>query len=213
MKNKKRSIWKRFWHFIWEENTTASNITSLILAFILIKFIVYPVLGVALGTHYPVVAVVSGSMEHDGNFNNWWNSEAWCNNKPCTQGEYYSQFSITKETFKKFPFPDGFNTGDMMVLKGEKPENIKVGDIIVFKNNRPEPIIHRVINKWTRNNIYYFQTKGDHNKISINNRFLSEKGISQDEILGKAVFKLPYLGWVKIAAVESLKFILKMVGG
>ena len=54
---------KRLWHFIWEDNSVWSWIANIVLAFILIKFIVYPSLGFVLGTTHPVVAVVSESME------------------------------------------------------------------------------------------------------------------------------------------------------
>ena len=67
MKNFKRT-WKKIWYFIWEDNSIWSWIVNIILAFVLIKFIVYPGLGLILSTSHPVVAVVSESMEHNGNF-------------------------------------------------------------------------------------------------------------------------------------------------
>ena len=65
------STWKKVWHFIWEDNSIWSWIVNIILAFILIKFIVYPGLGLALGTSYPIVAVVSNSMEHEPSMASW----------------------------------------------------------------------------------------------------------------------------------------------
>ena len=65
-KKSAKDIWKKVWHFIWEEDSVASWVVNIILAFVLIKFIVYPGLGFALGTTHPVVAVVSPSMEHNG---------------------------------------------------------------------------------------------------------------------------------------------------
>ena len=50
------------------------------------------------------------------------------------------------------------------------------------------------------------QTKGDHNEVQLtgsNNIYhTDETTITQDRIIGKAVFKIPYLGWVKIWFVE-----------
>ena len=41
---------------------------NVVLAFVLIKFIIYPGAGLIMGTRLPVVAVVSESMEHQGPF-------------------------------------------------------------------------------------------------------------------------------------------------
>ena len=71
-KEKVKSFLKRAWHFIWSEDSILSWIANVILAFLLIYFIVYPVLGFIFGTSFPIVAVVSGSMEHNENFNLWW---------------------------------------------------------------------------------------------------------------------------------------------
>ena len=175
---------KKTWHFIWEDDSIWSWIVNVILAVILIKFIVYPSLGFLLGTTHPIVAVVSGSMEHDGSFNQWWElHQSW-----------YFDKAITEERFKTFRFPNGFNKGDIMILY--RPTHLKVGDVIVFKTSRPEPIIHRIVD--IHNNMY--QTKGDHNMDST----FEEKNIQETNILGKAVFRIPYLGYIKIWSVQLL---------
>lgn len=184
-------IWKKTWYFIWESNSIWSWIANIILAFVLIKFIVYPCLGLILATSHPIVAVVSGSMEHDAGFDNWWES-----NK-----EFYNDYNIGKGDFLNYKLKNGFNKGDIIILKGSKPENINTGDIIVFRSFKQEPIIHRVIKKYKEDDNYYFQTKGDHNDDSMN----FEKKISKDFIIGKAVLKIPLLGWVKIGFVELIK--------
>ena len=99
------------------------------------------------------------------------------------QSDFYSEFDITKEQFLEFKFENGFNKGDIIVLRGRAPEEINVGDVIVFRNRRPDPIIHRVIRKWQHNNVYYFQTKGDRNSQSVKSGSLDETKISQDEII------------------------------
>ena len=63
-KKEAKRLLKKIWHFIWEEDSIWSWIANVIIAFVLIKFIVYPLMGFALSTNYPVVAVVSSSMEH-----------------------------------------------------------------------------------------------------------------------------------------------------
>ena len=176
---------KKLWRFIWEDNSIWSWLVNLILAFVLVKFIIYPGLGLLLGTGYLVVAVVSGSMEHDGGFDNWWSS----------QENIYNELGITKEEFKDFRFKNGFNKGDIMVLIGS--EKINIGDVIVFRGGASEPIIHRVVK------IDSLQTKGDQNTGSRND----EIGISKDRIIGKAVIRVPYLGWVKLIFVGVIDLI------
>ena len=118
---------KRFWQFVWHEDSLASWIVSVLIAFILVKFIIYPGLGLIFDTKYPVVAVVSGSMEHglagdngnyvvcgnvfneknDINFDSYWNI---CGNR-------YLDLNISKEQFSTFRFKDGFNKGDEVIQK------------------------------------------------------------------------------------------------
>ena len=55
---------KKIWNFLWHEDSVTSWVVSIILAFVIVKFIIYPLIGVFLGTSFPIVAVVSESMEH-----------------------------------------------------------------------------------------------------------------------------------------------------
>lgn len=211
---------KKFWHFIWHDDSIASWIVSALLAFIIVKFIIYPGLGLLLGTGYPVVAVVSGSMEHRtttapggyqacGNIidektslklDKYWNL--------C--GNWYEKENITKTQFSEFSFKNGFNTGSIIVLRGIKPEKLAIGDVIVFRNEELcrtrglcEPVIHRIVAINDLNGTRTFQTKGDHNPDSDS----SEKNIPEDHVIGKAVFKIPLLGYVKLIAVNLLNHI------
>ncbi|MBN2368733.1 signal peptidase I, partial [Candidatus Woesearchaeota archaeon] len=127
-------------------------------------------------------------------------------------GEYYRLFGINMNSFEKYPFKNGFDTGDIIVLIGKKAEDIKIGDVIVFKSNQPDPIIHRVIKKWETEGEYHFQTKGDHNGNSIQGSFLNEIDIKKEQIIGKAVFRIPFLGYIKIWFVQLLDLLnLNMV--
>jgi signal peptidase I len=185
---------RKVWWFIWEDDSLASWIVNIILAFVLIKFIIYPGLGLLLGTTYPVVAVVSGSMEHDGSFDDWWDSQAVCGTSYCSQGQWYSQIGVDKEKFKTFIFSNGFNTGDIIVLLGRPPEKIKVGDVIVFRSTKPYPIIHRVVEVKDSGSGKVFETKGDHNPA----KGSDDMAITEDRYIGRAVFRIPYLGYIKI---------------
>ncbi len=192
---------KKIWHFIWEEDSIWSWLVNLALAFILIKFIVYPGLGLLLGTSFPVVAVVSGSMEHDGSFDEWFQSPAYCGSF-CSQEEWYAFYSITEEEFKEFSFKNGFNKGDIMVLQGIEPKNIKSGDVIVFISREGyDPIIHRVVSiTGDETTGFVYQTKGDHNSDSGD----IDMEIAESSVIGKAIFRIPLLGWIKILFVEFI---------
>ncbi len=201
---------KKIWNFIWHEDSVLSWVVSIALAFLLVKFIIYPLIGLVLGTGYPIVAVVSESMEHKASCS----SDDCSFPKMCGQGvdkagsfgfysyweicgEWYEDHDITQEEFEEFRLKNGFNKGDVIVLVGEEPKDIKVGDVVVFDGNLNYPIIHRVVDKW-KDGDYYFQTKGDNNERVSGN----EEEIHEDKIIGKAVFRLPLLGWIKIRFSE-----------
>jgi len=187
---------RAIWHFLWEEDSVASWIANVVLAFVLIKFIVYPGIGFAFGTSHPIVAVVSGSMEHNGlSFDTWWDGNSCLGGaRPGSQAELYKQYEITGEAFDDYRFSNGFNTGDLMVIVGEPAPS--QGDVIVFFNPSGEPIIHRVVNTDGR-----IQTKGDNNCASLG----FELNVPQGRIIGRAILRIPYLGWVKIAFLELLQ--------
>jgi len=174
---------RKVWHFLWEEDSLLSWLVNIVLAFILVKFVIYPGLGLVLGTGYPVVAVVSGSMEHDGSFDSWWSSVS----------NWYEQNGISRQDFEGFDFLNGFDKGDIMLLVGVNPGKVKVGDVIVYSvNSNIPPIIHRVVEIENVNNEFFFTTKGDHNQIA------DPQPVSQTRVVGKAVFRIPVLGYVKI---------------
>ena len=182
----KRTI-KKIWNFIWYGDSWLSWIINIILAFILVKFIIYPGFGLVLGTDFPVVAVVSSSMEHSVRFDQWWLSNR----------DFYEDINIKKEEFQNFPFKNGFNKGDIMVLI--KPKNIKRGDVIVYDSRKYQyPIIHRVISTEP------IITKGDNNSRDDGN-------INKEAVVGKAIFRIHLLGWIKIWFTELI--ILFGLGG
>jgi len=218
-----------FWWFIWEDNSIYSWVANILLAFVLIKFIVYPGLGFILATSHPIVAVVSGSMEHkiqydctalgqtcekknlnlcglsfeakeQINFDKYWR---YC-------GRWYELRGIEKNDFEKYSFKNGFNKGDIIVLLGKNPKDLKIGDVIVFwTETRAEPIIHRAIFINETANGLLFTTKGDHNGRSDS---VIDTDIREDNIIGKAYFRIPYLGYIKIWFVEMFLFIKNIIG-
>jgi len=202
-KKKPQSIIGKLWWFIWEDDSVWSWLLNVALAFLLIKFLVYPGLGLVLGTDFPVVAVVSGSMEHEDSFDEWWQSQEYV----------YQRYNITRGVFTEFPLSDGFNRGDIIVLKGAPAENINIGDVIVFESKRPDPIIHRVVSIKMTETGFAFVTKGDHNYLSISDSTLDETNIPASALLGGAWVRIPYLGFVKIWFVESIQYTVGLIKG
>ncbi len=188
--NKTKKILGKVWHFIWEDDSLLSWIVNIILAFVIVKFLIYPGLGLVLGTSFPVVAVVSGSMEHNAqSFDDWWE----------TNGNWYTGNGITIDQMSSSSFRDGFNKGDIILLVGKEPKSIKTGTVIVYSTERyAYPIIHRVIKVWESDEKYNFQTKGDNNPAA------DSEIVTEDKIVGKAVLRVPMLGWIKILFTEMI---------
>lgn len=84
-----------------------------------------------------------------------------------------------------------------------KPESLyKVGDIITFgKDTKTEvPTTHRIVADRVENGILLFTTKGDANE---NN---DTKEVRKDEIIGKTIFSIPYVGYIIDFAKQPLGF-------
>jgi len=213
---------KECWNWIWHSDSILSWLIALALIYIAVKFIFFPFLSFALGTSLPLAGVESSSMDHQivkddfgrlglcGNtysknkkdyidFEKYW--------ELC--GEWYEKRNITKEQFSKFPLKDGFRKGDVIIVWGRfKP---KIGDVIIFRQNKestaPRPIIHRIINI-NKNGI--IQTKGDHNReqLTLDNNIykIDETNINPEQIIGKAIIRIPLIGWPKIFLEKIIDF-------
>lgn len=223
---------KSGWNWIWKSNSILSWIVALVIIFLFIKFIFFPGLSLIFGNSLPLAGVESSSMDHSSlkycveyningrctdystryeicgnevnqgkyfNFDDYWN----------TCGSWYEKRDISKEEFSEFPMKNGFSKGDIIIVWGRFTP--KVGDIIIFQANSdsyaPRPIIHRIVK--IENSI--ISTKGDHNQdqlSKINNIYnTDETSINKNQVIGKAVFKIPYLGYVKLWAVDIWNFI------
>jgi signal peptidase I len=200
---------KKLWKFIWSDESIWSWLANIGVAFLVIRFLLYPLLGIILGTPFPIVAVVSESMEHGlhndvlcgrefhefrESFDNYW--------QVC--GEWYENKGITKEQFSHFPFSQGFSKGDIIILWRAHEKNLQVGDVLIFQGNKPQPIIHRIVALNGENGDRNYQTKGDHNSDSIEGDF-GETTIGQERIYGQGLLKIPYLGWIKIVFVDLVR--------
>lgn len=197
-KEKALASLKKFWAWLWHSNSIASWIVLFILAFLIVKFIFLPSLSLILNTKMPFVIVQKTSMQHcrsigyswayHCNFDTYWNYF----------GSWYENKAINKSRFRQFPFSNGLDEGDLAVLKGK--ERYNVGDIIVFFSNNI-PIIHRIvsINCYNNTNLTsskrcIYSTKGDNNF----DQLYLEKEIKEEQIIGKVIFVIPKIGWIKL---------------
>mgnify|MGYP001568102894 CR=1 FL=1 len=176
------NILKKFWNYL-HQDSWHSWLVSIIIIIILIKFIFFPILSLITGSPLPLVVVESCSMYHESSFDSWWEKNA----------PWYESKSIFKKDFSSFPIKNGLNKGDIVLLWGRSTN--KIGNIIIFEANTQHPLIHRVIS------LSPLSTKGDHNSDQLQ----IEKDISQNAVIGKAIAKIPLIGWVKLIFFEPLK--------
>lgn len=193
-----KDFWNKFWFIVWKDDSLKGWIISVIFIFVLIKFILFPILNILTGTSLPLAIVESCSMHHNGNilsdFDQWWE-----NNQ-----DKYKDFNIEKKEFQEFKFKDGFTKGDILFITKPEINEIKTGDIIIFEAGTQHPIIHRVveIREDTEKDELIFSTMGDNN----NGQISQEKSISESQVIGKAQIRLiPYAGWIKLVFFEPFK--------
>lgn len=166
------------------EDSLNSLLIAIGIAITIIKFALFPLMSLATGTPLPLVIVESCSMYHESSFDDWWyKNEAW-----------YSQKSITKSDFESYSIKNGLNKGDIVLVWGYS--DYKKGDIIIFSSETKYPLIHRVVT------LNPTSTKGDHNTDQIQSL---ETNIKDEQIHGKAILKIPALGWIKLILYEPLK--------
>jgi hypothetical protein len=134
-------------------------------------------------------------MYHEARFESWWESNR----------VWYEAKGIEKEDFEDFSFKGGMNKGDIIFVWGRS--GYELGDVIIFIPNQESlaqnPLIHRVVSEDP------IGTKGDHNsdQLSLNNNVLrtDETNIPEANIIGKSVFRIPVVGWLKLIFFEPLR--------
>ncbi len=187
---------KKFWNFIWNDDSLLSWVTFILVIFVLIKFIFFPGLSFLTGTSLPLAIVESCSMHHGQNFDNWWEENS----------NWYVDNEIEKEEFENFPLKNGFNKGDIFFVLGTKKEELEIGDTIIFSSGASErPIIHRIIG------LHPLETKGDNNfnfqfTGSNNPEGIDETNIQDEQIIGRAtILRVPLIGWAKLIFYEPFR--------
>jgi len=91
--------------------------------------------------------------------------------------------------------------GDVVIVKQEKEEDLKVNDIITFKKGESK-ITHRITSISKKDDKNLFITKGDNNKIE------DTEGVTYEDILGKEVVRLPFIGKIITLLNNQIVFLI-----
>ncbi len=100
------------------------------------------------------------------------------------------------------------SVGDAILITNMMPENIKVGDIIAFDldGDGNTVVSHRVVDIKNNDNInngnISFQTKGDN--VQNKDPFV----VDSKKLIGKAIFKLPYAGYLTKFSRKPILFLI-----
>ncbi len=109
-------------------------------------------------------------------------------------------FGITK--YKLIAIATGsmkpvYDRGDTIIYEKMGANNIYVGEVLAFKYNGVT-ITHRVVSKYKNGEKYIFKTKGDANKD------IDFFEVTENEVLGKVEFVIPYIGFPSILIKDLL---------
>lgn len=96
----------------------------------------------------------------------------------------YQAYIITSDSMK----PE-INNGDVVIVRKIGQEEIKENDVIVY-SEEAQNITHRVIEITEKDGHKEYKTKGDNNQVE------DSKFVLYENIKGKVMFKIPFLGTI-----------------
>ena len=86
---------------------------------------------------------------------------------------------------------DTLYVGDIAIIKKCNANDVNVGDIIEYQMEG-YTVVHRIKEKNQRNGEFFFITQGD------NNSSADREEVREDQLIGKLIFKIRYLGYPAI---------------
>lgn len=111
-------------------------------------------------------------------------------------------------------FP-AYQQGDIFIIKKLAAGDYQVGDVIVYQqfHNAKKLVIHRIVDISYRDSTYYFIMKGDNPENNSTPDPFGEKGnlINANQLLGKTVARIPYIGHYSLAIQQNTAFQLIIV--
>lgn len=194
---------KEVYKFLFKSDSIWSWAVSLALALLFIKFIFFPGMSLIFQNPMPLVVIESSSMHHEASvFGNLLFLPSAVNYWYDARRAWYDDNNISREEISQWPWQTGMNKGDIILVSRIGIDNFKVGDVIIFEAGQRNPVIHRIISieENEANGTRIFSTKGDNNAAQLP----VETAITEEQILGKALFRIPKLGWAKLIFVDIL---------
>lgn len=194
----------------------------------LFAFILYNLLGLLLSTSAPIVIVVSGSMEsvlyrgdivilqgvkiEDISAPHVIVDEAFLDSRPfkeyasttCADKNSGGQKNCSEFGGKN---PRTYDTVSIDFHNGFSIPITESGDIIVYNSTvSGEPVIHRAVAKIEALDKTVILTKGDSelNPLIDQQAGITRGAITQSQVQGRALFKIPLLGYVKLIIFDDL---------
>lgn len=96
-----------------------------------------------------------------------------------------------------------YPVGSLIFVKEEDPENLKVGDVITYRLDEDTVVTHRIVE--INQEEQTVTTKGDANSDN------DGSPVSYSNIVGKAHFNIPYLGFIAMN-IKTPKGIITVCG-
>lgn len=102
------------------------------------------------------------------------------------------------------------NVLDAVVTMRTDADKLKKNDVITFISNDPShsgiTITHRIVGiKETSDGSYAYRTKGDNNNVE------DKTLVSYDDVIGKVIFRIPYIGYLQQFLTTKFGWILVIV--
>jgi len=117
-----KSFFQKFWHLLWKEDSFKGWLFSIVVLFVFIKFIFFPVLGLVTGTALPLAIVESCSMYHQGNllsdFDSWFerHKEKYSESFSETTSIFFFSPSFSETFSFALPFDEYLHLGQLSFL-------------------------------------------------------------------------------------------------
>lgn len=130
-------------------------------------------------------------------------------------------FGISLVVIENGPCPNSsmcpvYDQGDMFLLLKSAPEDIELGDVIVYDSEVSSLlVIHRVVNitivESGEGDQYYFRVSGDNNDW-VDDFSLTTSLIPYESVIGKTVFLIPKIGYLRLWIIEYPVFRYLLIG-
>lgn len=104
-----------------------------------------------------------------------------------------------------------FSTRKIVLANNDEIDIDQTGDIVVYDSDlQNRPIIHRVVAKIRVKDGVYLFTKGDSefNPLIDQQAGIASSAINVKDIKGKAILRIPLIGYIKLLLVDDIKYLL-----